>query len=69
MSTTDSGSTFGLVIVGVIVGMAILLGGEATHSPEIVAYSGGAIVLASVGLMTLVIARMEGGHDEDHETH
>jgi ABC-type Fe3+ transport system permease subunit len=67
-ASTSTGSTFGIAVAGVVVGLGILLAGEATHSPEIVAYTGGAIALAAVGIMTLAIARLPGG-DHDEEDH
>lgn len=48
---------FGLMVLGVVVGLAVLVGGEAAHVDSMV-YGGGVIVLASVAVMTVAIARM-----------
>lgn len=54
---------FGSVIVGVVVGLVGLLAGEATGGDPAMVAIGGAVVLLSVGVLTLKIARLapEGG--------
>lgn len=50
-------SVFGLGILGVVVGLAVLLYGAEAAGTTVVA-AGGAVVLAAVGLMTAYIAGM-----------
>jgi hypothetical protein len=50
-------SVFGLGVLGVVVGLAILLYGAEAAGTTVVA-AGGVVVLASVGLMTAYIAAM-----------
>jgi len=57
-------SVFGLGIVGVVVGLAVLLYGAEAAGTTVVA-AGGLVVLAAVGLMTAYLAAMpepEGEH-------
>jgi|GEM_PF-6748666 len=58
-------SVFGLGIIGVVVGLAVLLYG-AEAAGNVVVAAGGVIALAAVGLMTAYIAAMPepagGGH-------
>lgn len=49
--------TYGIPVLGVVAGLAVLLYSEYTHSPAMVTYSGGVVVLLAVGLMTAAIAR------------
>ena len=61
-------SVFGLSILGVIVGLAILLyGAEAGGTPVVAA--GGLVVLAAVGLMTAYIAGMSEPEGTDSHGH
>ena len=58
-------TAFGLGTVGVVVGLLILLwgvslnSGQALNTPQL---AGGIVALAAVGLMTLKVWRLEGGH-------
>ncbi|MFC5972672.1 hypothetical protein ACFPYI_15150 [Halomarina salina] len=55
------------VVAGTTIGLAVVLYATYAHLGEVVIAVGGCIVLLSVGLMTLAIARYEG--DEVHESH
>lgn len=52
-------SVFGLSILGVVVGLAVLLWG-AEHTNNTYVVGGGLVVLAGVGLMTAYLAGLEG---------
>lgn len=56
-------SVFGLGILGVVVGLAVLLWG-AEHGDNTFVTGGGIVVLAGVGLMTAYIAGLEGPTEE-----
>lgn len=58
-------SVFGISILAVVVGLAILLYG-AEHTANAITFSGGAVVLAGIALMTVYIARLDGPADEGH---
>jgi uncharacterized protein YjlB len=51
-------SVFGLAVLGVVVGLAVLLFGAEEGDNTIVS-AGGVVVLAAVGLMTLRLSRMD----------
>lgn len=51
---------YGLTLVAVIVGLAVLLIGEATDGGETFIVLGGVVVLLGVGGMTGLIASTEG---------
>lgn len=53
------GTVYGVVILGIIIGLSSLLYGEAIEGGELLVYGGGAIVLASIGLLTIRIATLE----------
>jgi hypothetical protein len=53
------GPIFGLLVVGVIVGTALLLAGEAFHGLESLVPAGGAVIVLSVGGLTAAIARTD----------
>lgn len=59
-------AVFGLSVLAVVVGLAILLYG-AEHTANLVTFSGGAVVLAGVALMTAYIAAMS--YPDDGEAH
>lgn len=50
---------FGLMVLGVVVGLLVLLVGEATHGNELFVPIGGGVVLLSVGAMTGFIALLD----------
>lgn len=52
-------SVFGLSLLAVVGGLAILLYG-AEHTANPITFSGGAVVLAGIALMTVYIARLDG---------
>lgn len=49
--------TYGVPVLGVIAGLAILLYSEYTHSSEMITYSGGLVIVLAVGLLTAAIAQ------------
>jgi hypothetical protein len=51
---------FGLTVLGVVVGLAILLTAEATGAGETMIVLGGVIALAAVGGLTGLIGALDG---------
>lgn len=65
----DSNSlVYPAVVVGVVVGLALVLYAEAAGAGDTVLLAGGVLVLAAMGLLTVVLARMddEGEAVEHH---
>lgn len=54
---SDGLVNYGLPVLGVVVGLAVLLYSEYANVGELVTYGGGAVVVLAVGLMTAAIAR------------
>lgn len=48
---------YGLPLLGVTVGLAVLLYGEYAHMGDTVVFGAGAVVVLAVGLMTAAIAQ------------
>ena len=61
-------TVFGLSVLGVVVGLAILLFGAYTAGNTVVA-AGGLVVLAAIGLMTAYIAGMSEPEDAGSHGH
>ena len=57
-------SVFGLSVLGVLVGLAVLLWG-AEHGENTIVAGGGIVVLAAVGLLTVYLSAM-GEPSEGH---
>jgi hypothetical protein len=55
-----------LAVLGLVLGLAILLVGEASGGEGLAVPVGGAVGLAGVALLTYLVARAPGGH-EGHE--
>lgn len=58
---------FGLVVVGVVVGLAALLVGAAVQSASMLVPVGGAVVLVAFGVLTWRVAALEGPEGEAAE--
>lgn len=50
-------ASFGVGIVGIVIGLAVLLSGEYVHVRSVV-YGGGVIMLAAVSVMAIAVARL-----------
>lgn len=54
------------VVLGVVVGLAVLLVAEAAGAGTEYVVGGGVIVLAAMGLLTYALARLEDGEAVEH---
>lgn len=54
---SDGLVNYGLPVLGVVVGLAVLLYSEYTHAGDVFTYGGGAVVVLAVGVMTAAVAR------------
>jgi hypothetical protein len=57
------GTFYGVVLLGVILGVAGLLAGEFFHGVAVLVPAGGAVALLSVGALTAGIARATPQHE------
>jgi hypothetical protein len=55
----SEGFAYAVTVIGVVVGLAALLAAEAFHGVEYLLWVGGAIALASVGGLTLLISQYD----------